>query len=140
MAGNNNIGSFTALQLLGLDNYVIGGKIVTGQALNSLGNLNLGWEQSKQTDIGLDASLLKGKINLVLEFYELYTQSMLQNIDIPASSGFLTSFTNLGNVRNRGVEISINSRNINKGKFHWDTDFNISFNRNNVINLGTCKQ
>ena len=136
LAGNNNIGNFTSLQLLGLDNYVIGGKITTGQALNSLGNLNLGWEQSKQTDIGLDASLLKGKINLVLEFYERFTQSMLQNIDIPASSGFLTSFTNLGNVRNRGVEISINSRNINKGKFHWDTDFNISFNRNNVINLG----
>ncbi|MBC7410172.1 MAG: TonB-dependent receptor [Arcicella sp.] len=136
LAGNNNIGNFTSLQLLGLDNYVIGGKIVTGQALNSLGNLNLGWEQSKQTDIGLDASLLKGKVNLVLEFYERYTQSMLQNIDIPASSGFLTSFTNLGNVRNRGVEISFNSRNLNKGKFHWDTDFNISFNRNNVINLG----
>ena len=136
LAGNNNIGSFTALQLLGLDNYVIGSKIVTGQALNSLGNLNLGWEQSKQTDIGLDATLLKGKLNLVLEFYERYTQSMLQNIDIPASSGFLTSFTNLGNVKNRGMEISLNSRNISKGKFNWDTDFNISFNRNKVINLG----
>ena len=136
LAGNNNIGSFTALQLLGLDNYVIGGKIVTGQSLNSLGNLNLGWEQSKQTDIGLDASLLKGRVNLVLELYERYTQSMLQNIDIPASSGFLTSFTNLGNVKNRGVEISLSSQNINRGKFRWDTDFNMSFNRNKVINLG----
>ena len=136
LAGNNNIGNFTAQQLLGLDNYVVGGKIVTGQAINSLGNLNLGWEQSKQTDIGLDVSLFKGKLNLVLELYERFTQSMLQNIDIPASSGFLTSFTNLGNVRNRGLEVSLNSRNISKGKFRWETDFNISFNRNKVINLG----
>jgi TonB-dependent starch-binding outer membrane protein SusC len=136
LAGNNNIGSFTSLQLLGLDNYVIGGKIVTGQALTSLGNSNLGWEQSKQTDIGLDVSLLNSKINLVFEFYERYTQSMLQNIDIPASSGFTTSFTNLGNVRNRGIEISLNSRNLNKGKLRWETDFNISFNKNTVINLG----
>ncbi len=136
LAGNNNIGNFTAQQLLGLDNYVVGGKIVTGQAINSLGNLNLGWEQSKQTDIGLDVSLFKGKLSLVLELYERFTQSMLQNIDIPASSGFLTSFTNLGNVRNRGLEVSLNSRNISKGKFRWETDFNISFNRNKVINLG----
>ena len=136
LAGNNNIGNFTALQLLGLDNYVLGGRIVTGQALNSLGNLNLGWEQSKQTDIGLDASLFKGKLNVVVEYYERFTRSMLQNIDIPASSGFLTTFTNLGNVRNRGFEFSLNSRNLSRGKLRWETDFNISFNRNKVINLG----
>jgi TonB-dependent starch-binding outer membrane protein SusC len=136
LAGNNNIGNFTAQQLLGLDNYVVGGKIVTGQAINSLGNLNLGWEQSKQTDIGIDATLFKGRLNMVLELYERFTQSMLQNIDIPASSGFLTSFTNLGNVRNKGLEISLNSRNVNRGKLRWETDFNVSFNRNKVINLG----
>ena len=136
LAGNNNIGNFTALQLLSLDNYVIGGKIVTGQAINSLGNSNLGWEQSKQTDIGLDASLFKGKLSLVLELYERFTQSMLQSVDIPASSGFTTAITNLGNVRNRGIEISLSSRNVSTKKFHWDTDFNISFNRNKVINLG----
>ncbi|MEA5425991.1 SusC/RagA family TonB-linked outer membrane protein [Arcicella lustrica] len=136
LAGNNNIGNFTAQKLLGLDNYVFGGKIVTGQAINSLGNTNLGWEQSKQTDIGLDASLLKGKLNLIIELYERFTESMLQSIDIPSSSGFNSTITNLGNVRNQGLEISLSSRNINKGKFHWDTDFNISFNRNKVISLG----
>ncbi|MEA5140541.1 SusC/RagA family TonB-linked outer membrane protein [Arcicella rigui] len=136
LAGNNNIGNFTAQKLLGLDNYVFGGKIVTGQAITSLGNTNLGWEQSKQTDIGLDASLLKGKLNLIVELYERFTESMLQSIDIPSSSGFSSTITNLGNVRNRGLEISLSSRNINKSKFHWDTDFNISFNRNKVISLG----
>ncbi|MEA5256689.1 TonB-dependent receptor [Arcicella aquatica] len=136
LAGNNNIGNFTAQRLLGLDNYVFGGKIVTGQAINSLGNTNLGWEQSKQTDIGLDASLLKGKLSLIIELYERFTESMLQSIDIPSSSGFSSTITNLGNVRNQGLEISLSSKNVNKSKFHWDTDFNISFNRNKVINLG----
>ena len=136
LAGNNNIGNFTSQQLLGLDNYVVGGKIVTGQAINSLGNSNLGWEQSKQTDIGLDASLLKGKLNFIIEVYERFTQSMLQSIDIPASSGFTTTITNIGNVSNQGLELSLNSRNMTRGKFRWETDFNISFNRNKVISLG----
>ena len=136
LSGNNNIGNFTSQQLLGYDNYVFNNKIVPGQAINSLGNTNLGWEQSKQTDIGLDADLFKGKVNLIVELYQRFTQSMLQSIDIPASSGFLTTVTNIGNVRNKGLEISLSSRNITKGKFRWETDFNIAFNRNTVINLG----
>jgi TonB-dependent starch-binding outer membrane protein SusC len=136
LSGNNNIGNFTSQQLLGYDNYVFNNKIVPGQAINSLGNTNLGWEQSKQTDIGFDADLFKGRVNLILEYYQRFTQSMLQSIDIPASSGFLTTVTNIGNVRNKGVEITLASHNITKGQFRWETDFNIAFNRNKVINLG----
>ncbi len=136
LSGNNNIGNFTSQQLLGYDNYVFNNKITPGQAINSLGNTNLGWEQSKQSDIGLDADLFGGRVNLILEYYERFTQSMLQSIDIPASSGFLTTVTNIGNVRNRGVEITLSSRNITKGSFRWETDFNMAFNRNRVINLG----
>ncbi len=134
--GNGSSGNFISQQLLGYDNYVFGNKIASGQAITSLGNTNLGWEQSRQTDIGFDADLFKGRINLVVELYERFTQQMLQSIDIPASSGFLTSFTNIGNVTNKGLEISLNSHNIKRGKFSWDTDFNIAFNRNNVLNLG----
>ena len=136
LSGNNNIGNFTSQQLLGYDNYVFNNKIVPGQAINSLGNTNLGWEQSKQTDIGFDADLFKGKVNLIVELYQRFTQSMLQSIDIPASSGFLTTVTNIGNVRNKGLEITVGSRNVTKGQFRWETDFNIAFNRNTVINLG----
>ena len=136
LSGNNNIGNFTSQQLLGYDNYVFNNKIVSGQAINSLGNTNLGWEQSKQTDIGFDADLFKGRVNMIVELYDRYTQSMLQSIDIPASSGFLTTVTNIGNVRNKGLEISLNSRNISTSQFRWETDFNVAFNRNKVINLG----
>jgi TonB-dependent starch-binding outer membrane protein SusC len=134
--GNGNSGNFISQQLLGYDNYVFGNKIVPGQAITSLGNTNLGWEQSRQTDIGFDADLFKGRVNLIVELYQRFTQNMLQSIDIPASSGFLTSFTNIGNVENKGLELSLNSHNITRGKFRWETDFNIAFNRNNVINLG----
>ncbi len=134
--GNGGSGNFISQQLLGYDNYVLGNKIVPGQAVSSLGNTNLGWEQSRQTDIGIDADLFGGRISLIVELYERFTQQMLQSIDIPASSGFLTSFTNIGNVTNKGLEISFNSRNISRSKFRWETDFNIAFNRNNVLNLG----
>ena len=136
LSGNNNIGNFTSQQLLGYDNYVFNNKIVPGQAINSLGNANLGWEQSKQTDIGFDADLFKGKVNLIVEFYQRFTQSMLQSIDIPASSGFLTTVTNIGNVRNKGLEVTLGTHNVARGQFRWETDFNIAFNRNKVINLG----
>jgi TonB-dependent starch-binding outer membrane protein SusC len=136
LSGNNNIGNFTSQQLLGYDNYPFNNKILSGQAITSLGNTNLGWEQSKQTDIGFDADLFKGKVNLIVELYERFTQSMLQSIDIPASSGFLSTVTNIGNVRNKGLEITLGSRNITRGQFRWETDFNVAFNRNKVINLG----
>jgi TonB-dependent starch-binding outer membrane protein SusC len=87
-------------------------------------------------DIGVDASLFKGRLTVAAEYYTRNTQQMLQTIDIPISSGFSQAITNLGNVRNRGFEFSVNSVNTT-GSLKWETDFNISFNRNKVLDIGS---
>ncbi|QNL50468.1 TonB-dependent receptor [Olivibacter sp. SDN3] len=135
IAGNNAIGNYTAIPLITQSNYAFGGSLANGVNLNSLANMNLGWESSKQMDIGFDLSLFKGRLNVVAEYYTRNTKQMLQTIDVPISSGFSQAITNLGNVRNRGWEFSINSLNTT-GDFKWETDFNISFNRNQVLDIG----
>lgn len=139
VAGNNAIGNYTAIPLIAQSNYAFGGNLANGVNLSSLANMNLGWESSRQMDIGLDLSLFKGRLNFVAEYYTRNTTQMLQTIDVPISSGFNNAITNLGNVRNRGLEFTLNSVNTT-GDFKWETDFNISFNRNKVLDIGNNEQ
>ncbi len=136
IAGNNAIGNYTAIPLIAQSNYAFGNNLANGVNLNSLANQQLGWESSRQMDIGVDASLFKGRLTVAAEYYTRNTQQMLQTIDIPISSGFSQAITNLGNVRNRGFEFSVNSVNTT-GSLKWETDFNISFNRNKVLDIGS---
>ncbi|WP_176956085.1 SusC/RagA family TonB-linked outer membrane protein [Catalinimonas alkaloidigena] len=140
LAGNNSIGNYTYIPGIVSDNYVLGGGLANGFYLNSLSNANLGWESSKQLDIGLDVSFFNNRVSLVGEYYRRYTQSMLQQISIPSSSGYSSIISNIGNVLNRGVEITISSRNTPERAVKWDTDFNIAFNRNTVLDLGDREQ
>lgn len=135
LAGNNGIGNFTYIPGITADNYVFGGGLANGFRLNSLANANLGWESSRQLDIGFDASLFNGRLSFSTEYYQRHTEDMLQSIDIPIASGFSTAITNIGNVRNQGFEFTLNSRNT-ISVFKWETDFNLSFNRNKVIDIG----
>ncbi|QPH38708.1 SusC/RagA family TonB-linked outer membrane protein [Pedobacter endophyticus] len=136
IAGNNSIGNYTAIPLIAASNYAFGNSLANGVTLNSLANQTLGWESSKQLDIGLDLSMFKGRLNFTAEYYTRNTEQMLQTIDIPISSGFSQGITNLGNVRNRGWEFSVSSKNTT-GNLIWETDFNISFNRNKVLDIGS---
>jgi TonB-linked SusC/RagA family outer membrane protein len=137
LAGNNNILNYGAIPAVDQTNYTFGGVLVPGKSLTVLGNQLLGWETTKQTDIGMDISLIKGRIYLIAEYYNRYTQRMLQGIALPIASGYDFSYTNVGNVRNRGWEFTLTTKNIVGSGFNWSTDMNISFNRNKVLDLGT---
>jgi TonB-linked SusC/RagA family outer membrane protein len=137
LAGNNAIGNYQSIAAIVPTNYSFGGGIAPGNSLGNLGNNQLTWEDTKQLDIGMDISLFKGRIYLIAEYYNRYTQDMLQDVDIPVVSGFSDAESNVGNVRNRGWEFTVNTKNIVGDKFNWSSDFNISFNRNKVLSLGT---
>ena len=138
LAGNNNIGNYAYIPIVGKSNYVFGDVLAPGTAINELGNGKLGWETTKQFNLGMDLSLLKGRIYLFAEYYNRSTQNMLTDIGLPLSSGFNSTITNAGNVRNKGWEFTLITKNITKKDFNWSTDFNISFNRNKVLNLGNA--
>src|SRR5690606_5965323 len=93
---------------------------------------NLGWEESAQYDLGIETSFFNGKIDLTADIYHRKSVNMLLNDVIPAITGFNSQLVNKGSVRNRGVEIGLNIRPIER-ELVWETGFNIAFNRNKVL-------
>ena len=105
-----------------------------GIKADNLRNSDLTWETTSQTDIGLDASLFKGRLGFTIDYYDKITSDMLMDVTLPAGNIASTITRNEGVMRNRGVELSINSVNF-QGDFEWLTNFNISHNRNCLESL-----
>ncbi|MEI6946742.1 TonB-dependent receptor [Paraflavisolibacter sp. H34] len=134
--GNNLIPNYGSVSLLGTSRYVNGTTPVNGLRTISIANPNLKWEKTDQYNIGFDLALLNNRLNITADAYKSVTKDMLLNVPVPAYTGFTTQLTNIGSMENKGVELGINSKNINGPAFRWSTDFNISLNRNKVLKLG----
>ena len=120
--------------------YFYNGQTVQGQRPTSFGaNPNLFWETTEQVNLGVDFGFLNDRVSLVVEAYQKDTKDLLINSDAALSQGFSTIWTNSGHVRNRGLEISLNTINVSSKNFKWTTDFNISFNQNIIESLPESK-
>ncbi|WP_421826680.1 SusC/RagA family TonB-linked outer membrane protein [Larkinella sp.] len=137
ISGNNLIPNYASQGLLGISRNVSNGQVISGVVPSSLANTVLTWEQSVQTNIGLDLSLFQNRLSFVVDAYRTHKKDLLLNVILPAASGFSSSLQNIGEVENKGIELTINSENIRKGAFQWNTDFNISWNRNKVLALNS---
>lgn len=133
--GNNNIGDYTHLALFGKTNYVFNGSMVPGKSLTGLNNPMLTWEKTKSYDVGFDLDLFKHRISLSYDYYNKKTKGLLYDVDVPSNAGFRTQTTNVGQFDFWGHEITLNTVNIDE-EFKWDTNINISFDRNKVRKLG----
>ncbi|MBD0835682.1 SusC/RagA family TonB-linked outer membrane protein [Aestuariibaculum suncheonense] len=119
-----------------LASYYINGSEVLGQRPTSSGaNPNVEWEITEMYNAGVDLGFFNGRISTTIEVYEKNTKDLLINADTPPTLGISTIWKNSGTVRNRGLEIALNTINIDKENFKWTTDFNISFNQNRVMSL-----
>jgi TonB-dependent starch-binding outer membrane protein SusC len=138
LTGNNSIPNYGAIGLLAADNYVLGagtGNIVNGLAPTTISNPDLGWERTRQFDVGLDLGLFQDRVIFTADHYISNTTDLLLNVPVPSSTGFSTALQNIGKVRNTGWEFAVNSRNLT-GALQWTTNLNIAFNRNEVLALG----
>ncbi|HWV67321.1 TonB-dependent receptor [Chitinophaga sp.] len=136
--GNNRVSDFaylTSLQLFPYSGYSFGNSPVQGIIPSNLGYPKLKWETTAQTDIGIDLGFLKNRIMVTADYYKKNTKDLLLNATLAPSSGYLSGIRNIGKVSNEGLEFSVSSTNIQHKKFSWSTSFNISFNRNRVIQL-----
>lgn len=96
---------------------------------------DLTWETTTQTNIGIDLTILNGRLTFNMDYYYKATKNMLMYVDLPAGGSFANTIQrNEGEMTNKGFELAISSKNF-KGNFSWDTDFNISFNRNELTKL-----
>ncbi|WP_353718861.1 TonB-dependent receptor [Dyadobacter sp. 676] len=139
LIGNNQIPDYASVGLIYGSNYILGsgdGNIASGLAQGSLGNANLGWEKAKELDLGLDLGLFQNRVFLNVDYYNKLTSDLLLNVPVPLSTGYETALRNLGSLRNKGLEIALETRNFKTSKFTWTTNANISFNTNKVESLG----
>ncbi len=139
LTGNNRIGDFDYLTAITFP--ISGGYSYNnstpskGAIINSIGNPLLKWETTRQADIGVDMGFAKERITLEVDLYNKVTDDLLLLADVPRTTGVLTAFKNVGKMSNKGLEISLNSININSKDFRWSSSFNISFNKNKVLAL-----
>lgn len=139
LTGNNRVTDFPYLTQYGVSTvqqgYTINNLEQSGLIPQTLGNPNLKWETTAQWDLGLDMAFLNRRIDLTVDVYRKTTKDLLLNAKIPTSYGYNGIFKNIGRVQNQGLEISINTVNIRKKDFSWNTSFNIAFNGNKVLEL-----
>ncbi len=131
LTGNDGIGDFASLGLYG-GGFNYGGN--SGIAPIQLPNPNLKWETTAQTGIGLDVSVLKNRISMNIDLYYNHTRDLLLERPIPASTGFTSISSNIGQLQNKGIEVVLNTINIDKA-FTWTSSLNFAANRNKVLSL-----
>ncbi len=133
--GNGQVGPFSHYGLVSPGApYVAGGTVVPGSNPTTLESSDLKWETTKQTNIGIDVSLLKNRLSITSDYYIKKTEDMLLNKRIPASTGFTTALLNVGAMENSGFEFTVGSKNM-VNELIWNTDFNISFNKSKITSL-----
>ncbi len=135
--GNRGVSRYSSLSNVSQTNYVFGDGAAPAVGLytSSLGNPNLGWETTTSTNVGLDFELFSYRLTGSLEFYHTNTYDLLLRQQIPNISGFTSFLRNIGETENRGVELALNTVNIQKNDFSWQTSIAFSLNRNKILRL-----
>jgi TonB-linked SusC/RagA family outer membrane protein len=131
LTGNAEIGESNFLALYGVSNY----PDLPGYVPVSLGNSDLKWEKTAQTDIGLEFAVLNNRLSGEIDVYQKKTSDLLLNVNVPATTSYQSYLKNLGNMDNKGIEVTLNSRNID-GNFKWTTSLNFAYNKNKVGDIG----
>ncbi len=129
-SGNAGIGNY---EHFGLYSYTVQYAGNPGAVPTRIANPELTWEIAKQANIGIDLEIFE-RIEFSTDIYQQTNDDLLLAVVLPATAGFSSRTENVGSVRNRGFEFELTTQNI-LGDFNWTTDFNISFNNNEVINL-----
>jgi len=141
--GNRSL-SDTYLALSNLANgglyayYLTGGskqEVLNALSVSRLGNDNLEWEKTSSWNFGVDFSILSRRISGSIDLYHKRTHDMIMSQRLPNFTGFSSITTNLGEVTNTGIEISLNTRNIDTENFKWNTTLGFSYNKNRIKHL-----
>ena len=143
VTGNNTgIGSYDTQQTLSSPiSYPFGPTYSTGYTASKIVNKDLKWETSTEYNAGIDFGFFGGRINGSVDVYQKTSKDLLAEVMLPLVSGGGTMITNIGSVRNTGVEIALTTINIENKDWHWETTFTFAHNKNKVREInGTGDQ
>ncbi len=134
--GNSAINNFETLSTFRVgSNAVLGEQVLTGAVPSRIPNTDLVWETTKEVNLGLDFTMLDYRLSGSIEYYVRNTEDQLFQRPVPPSTGFTSFRQNFGNVRNQGLEISLNSINIQKDDFSWETNLTFATLDNEVTEV-----
>lgn len=134
--GNQGIDNYATRQtLVAGGSAVFGDKLEQGVVAARLPNRNLKWETTEEYNIGFDFGFLKNRISGSIDYYVRNTRDQLFNKPLPSSIGFSNIMVNAGKVRNSGIDLVLNSVNIDNKDLQWETALNVSYLKNKVISL-----
>lgn len=133
----SNSDGLSANGINGVTRYNFGPQVVTGYNVVNLPNANLDWEYTKTINLGIDFGFLQNRITGSVEYYHQHTDKILYGVTLPVTSGVAGAYTtNVGEMQNYGMELTISTQNfVSKKGFNWTTDFNLFFNRNKLLKL-----
>jgi TonB-linked SusC/RagA family outer membrane protein len=134
VTGNQNIGNYESLNLYTFGSFYYQG--ISGvNTSNSFGNPDLKWEQTTQTNLGADLTLLDGRLVVNADYYVKTTDGLLYSSLMPSELGYSTIKVNFGSIENKGYEINLTGYPIQKKDFTWQTSLNFSVNKNKIVSL-----
>ncbi len=140
VTGNNQIDAYSKLAQLQTQSYVLNGELVAGAVPSTMVNNDLRWENTTQYNLGLDLGFIKSRLMITGEVYYKETTDMLLQVLLPPTSGFQQAVINVGSMSNKGIELAINSVNVERKNFKWTSAFTFSANRGKVLSLGDTDQ
>lgn len=135
IAGNENIAIGATQATYGLNYVVLGTAIQPGYIVDNFANPSLGWEITKQFNVGADIGFAKNRISFTIDAYKKTTTNLLINLSLPGSAGYNNYYTNVGEIENKGIDIEGTFK-ILTGKVRWDAGANFSTFDNKVISMG----
>ncbi|BDD07379.1 SusC/RagA family TonB-linked outer membrane protein [Aureibacter tunicatorum] len=136
LTGNDRVNNTAGFRTIGLgDGYYFNGQYIPGASQDAMSNTQLKWESTSQFNVGLESGFLDNRILFNVEAYYKLTDNVLLSTQISPSTGFTSSFENMGSIANKGIEFSLNTVNVVTSDFAWETSMNISFNRNKLKSL-----
>lgn len=135
ITGNQSVDLYSFYSSLNAVPYTFGGTVVNGFRVNTLANQDLGWESTRQLDIGLDAAFFNNKLDLTFDYYRKDTRDILLNLGIPATVGLIAPPQNAGSVQNTGYEFTLNYRDATNFGLRYNLSGNVSINSNVVTDL-----
>lgn len=135
--GNQSISAYQTLARVATNmyNYYGDPSYSVTQYISSLANNDLSWESTTGLNLGIDYSLFNNRINGSLNYYQTKTNDLLFTLPLPTTSGMSSILSNVGEIKNRGVEINLNTLIIDNENFKWFSDFAFSLNRNKVVTI-----
>jgi len=135
VTGNSAIDPYKTAGNLAYARYNYGSTNVMAFYQNEMPNPDLKWEMTRQWNTGIDFGILKGRITGVVDLYLQNTSDLLMNRQLPQVSGFNSVVYNIGKTRNKGIEVTINTQNVQKKDFTWTTNFIFAKNKEEIVEL-----